>query len=90
MATKITNQNQSWVVIASCRSKDWHLEGGEKFGPNIIKTILVCNKKRTNIIGAYIHPSEVDLQTTHYIDQALMSETPEKCILLGDFNLNFE
>ena len=90
MATKITHQSQGGVVIASRRSKDWHLEGGEKFGSNVMKTTLVHDGRRTKIIGAYIPPSETDLQTTHYIDQALTNETPEKCILLGDFNLNYE
>ena len=89
MATKTIKKNQGGVAIISRKSRDWHLEGGERFGPNVIKTTLVHKGLRIRIIGAYIPPSEEDLQTTRYIDQALTNENPDKCILLGDFNLDY-
>ena len=45
--------------------------------------------KYTKIIGVYILPSEDDLLTCQRIDEALINEQPEQCIVLGDFNVNY-
>jgi len=89
IATKVTNQNQGGVAIISRKKKEWHLEGAERFGPNVIKTTLVHDGKRTKILGIYIPPSETDLKTIQYIDEALKNENPSSCIMIGDFNMNY-
>ena len=87
-ATRCANQHQGGAAIAAKTSRFWHLEEAKRYGPNAIKTTLVHDKWRTKIIGACIPPSETDLSTTHHIDQALKNESLDRCILLGDLNVN--
>ena len=87
-ATKCQNQHQGGVALVSRRCKGWHLEGTKTFGPNVIKSTLVHDRRRSTIIGAHIPPSERDLSTLAYADEALKNESASKCILLGDLNAN--
>ena len=86
---KCTNQHQGGVAIIARRSRNWHLEDIERFGPNVIKTTLVYDNKRMKIIGAYIPLSEVNLKTNHHIEKAMINEDLLSCILVGDFNVNY-
>ena len=63
ISTKILHQNQGGIAIISKKSKEWHLEGGIKYGANVIKTTLIHEGKRTKIIGVYIPPLEDELST---------------------------
>ena len=90
LSTKCNNQHQGGVALLSRRCLHWHLEGLERFGPNVLKTTLAYDNKRTTIIGVYIPPSELDLQTNQYIDEAMLNEDPLSCIILGDLNVNYK
>ena len=88
-ATKCKNQHQGGVAIIARTNKNWHLEGFQRYGSNVIKCILVYGKKRITIIGAYIPPSEENLETIRFIDEAMVNVREEQTIMLGDLNVNF-
>ena len=46
--------------------------------------------QRTTIVGIYIPPSETDSSTINELDKAMKNEDPDKCIILGDFNMNYK
>ena len=70
----------------------WGLESTRIFGENVIKTTLVCGRRRTILIGAYIPPSEEDGRTLECIQQARDSARNPNCpiILLGDLNVDLD
>lgn len=87
ISTKAKSQHQGGVALFCQTSKEWHLEGTQTFGPNVIKTILVSGRKRWTIVGAYIPPSEEDNSTLDCI-QTATSRLDSPLILLGDLNVD--
>ena len=90
MASKGSTGHQGGVAFVVRESQHWHIEGFKMFGPNVIKCTIVHNNTRTTLIGIYIPPSEVDLQTIAHLDKALQYENIEKTIIMGDFNVNIK
>ena len=51
---------------------------------------LVHEDKRTILIGIYIPPSDVTLESTSHLDDAPRNESAENTVVLRDFNVNFD
>lgn len=90
VATKCKNQHQGGVALLYRANETWHIEDAITFGQNVVKAILVHDNKRTVIVGVYIPPSEVDLTTIKYLDEAVMNVDTERLLILGDLNVNLE
>ena len=90
MASKGSNGHQGGVAFVVRENKHWHVEGFKTYGANVIKCTLVHHDKRTILIGIYIPPSDVTLESTSYLDEALRNESAENTVVLGDFNVNFD
>ena len=89
MSTKCSNQHQGGVALIAQSNQHWHLEGFERFGSNVVKSTLVHDDRRTTIIGAYLPPSDQNLENIRHLDKAMTNVKPENTILLGDLNINY-
>ena len=89
-ATKAAKRNQGGVALLTRKDENWHVEGVKSFGPNVIKGMLVHGDQFVTIVGTYIPPSEMKLETIEFLDEALKNVNEKKLILLGDFNVNYE
>ena len=87
-ATKVKNINQGGVVIIYQKSDRYHIESPKCYGDNIIKAKLVHGGQRTTIVGIYNPPSETNSMTINELDRAIKNEDFNKCVILGDFNIN--
>ena len=88
VCTKARSAHQGGVALFY-RKYSWKfsVEGTKTFGPNVIRAVLVSGRKRWNVIGAYIPPSETDGSTLQYIEEARRTAPDHRpTILLGDFN----
>ena len=70
------------------KSDRYHIESPKCYGDNVIKAKLVHGGQRTTIVGIYIPPSETDSTTISELDRAMKNEDFNKCVILGDFNIN--
>ena len=89
-ATKVKNVNQGGVALIYQRSNRYHIESPKRYGDNVIKAMIIHGGQRTTIVGIYIPPSETDSSTINELDKAMKNEDPDKCIILGDFNMNYK
>ena len=90
MASKGSNGHQGGVAIITRKSKYWHTEGFQSYGPNVVKCTIVHEHRRTTLIGVYIPPSDDKMQTIQHLDDALHNENIENTIIMGDFNAHLE
>jgi hypothetical protein len=64
------------------------VESVNRHGPNVISCELVSGSKRWLLVGAYVAPSESNLETMQHV-AALQNRRPNlPLILLGDFNVD--
>ena len=57
---------------------------------NIVKAIMIHGGQRTVILGIYIPPSESNGETIINLDKAMKNEDPNRCIIIGDLNINYQ
>ena len=84
-ATKVKNKNQGGMAMIYQRSERYHIEN-----PKCIKATIVHGGQRTTIVGIYIPPSETNSTTISERDRAMKNEDSNKCVILGDFNINYK
>ena len=89
-ATNCHNRNQGGVAILARKHHLWHVEDVERWGTNVIKCALVFGASRKTIVGVYIPPSEEDMSTIQYLDEALTNVDLRETIIMGDLNINYE
>ena len=89
-ATKVKNINQGGVAMIYRKSDRYHIESPKCYRDNVIKAKLVHGGQRTTIVGIYIPPSETDSTTISELDRAMKNEDFNKCVILGDFNINYK
>ena len=70
IATEAKHNNQGGVALFYRKSQHYAFEGLKKYGPNVIRVILVSGRRKWLIIGCYIPPSEEDGETLDYIQDA--------------------
>ena len=87
-ATKVTNKSKGGVAMLYQKSEHFHIESPKCYGENIVKATIVHGRQRTVILGIYIPPSESDEETIIELDRAMKNEDPNKCVIIGDLNIN--
>ena len=90
IATKVTNTSKGGVAMLYRKSERFHIESPKCYGENVIKATVVHGRQRTVILGIYIPPSESDEETTIDLDRAMKNEDPDKCVIIGDLNINYQ
>ena len=92
VATKAEKATQGGVALVHWTSERWHLEGTKRYGPNVIRTVLVEGDRQTVLVGVYIPPSEGEDsvgKTVQWVEAAC-KEDPRPKIILGDLNASLE
>lgn len=87
-ATRCGNQHQGSVALLVAHRPEWHVEGVQQFGANVISCTLVHDAQRTRILGVYRPPSDDELHTVQDLDRAMDGGRWEDTIALGDINVN--
>ena len=86
----VPNKNKGGVAMLYQKSEHFHIESPKCYGDNIVKATIVHGWQRTVILGIYIPPSESNKETMIKLDRAMKHEDPNKCVIIGDLNINYQ
>ena len=90
VATQASSSSCGGVAILVKEGcKNWHVEGTQPYGANVINTVIVSGSDRWNLIGSYIAPSETNGETIAEISKAA-NRNSHKIIWVGDLNVDLE
>ena len=90
IATKVTNKSKGGAAMLYRKSEHFHIESLKCYGENIVKATIVHGRQWTVILGIYIPPSELDKETIIELDRAMKNKDPNKCVIIGDLNINYQ
>ena len=75
--------------MAFWKGRGWHVEDVRAIGPNLVAGTIAHGARRRAVIGVYVPPSEVSLETTEMLTREVERLGVNKnVVVLGDLNVN--